>query len=64
MILTNLKASIDGSLESTGCPATVSIGVVTFNHLPESVDDLLRHADRTMYALKASGKNAIAFKSA
>lgn len=42
-----------------GWPVTISVGVVTFDHAPDSVDDLLRAADEAMYTAKRSGKNAL-----
>jgi diguanylate cyclase (GGDEF)-like protein len=38
--------------------ATFSMGGVTFEALPPSVDVMLREADRRMYEVKRSGKNA------
>jgi len=49
-------------LEETGragWPVTVSVGVVTFDAPPDSVDDLLRAADDCMYSAKRGGKNAL-----
>lgn len=42
-----------------GWPVTISVGVVTFDHAPDSVDDLLRAADDCMYSAKRGGKNAL-----
>ena len=42
-----------------GWPVTISVGVVTFDHAPDSVDDLLRAADDVMYSAKRGGKNAL-----
>lgn len=42
-----------------GWPVTISVGVVTFDHAPDSVDDLLRAADDVMYSAKRNGKNAL-----
>jgi diguanylate cyclase (GGDEF)-like protein len=44
-------------------PVTASIGVVTFITPPESVDELLKVADRAMYSAKAAGKNRIAIQT-
>jgi len=40
-------------------PVTFSIGMVTFLHLPATVDAMLKRADDLMYSVKASGKGAI-----
>jgi diguanylate cyclase (GGDEF)-like protein len=45
--------------KAAGWPVTVSVGVVTFDTPPASVDDLLRAADEVMYSAKRGGKNAI-----
>lgn len=42
-----------------GWPLTVSVGVVTFDAPPDSVDQLLRSADEVMYSAKRGGKNAV-----
>jgi len=46
-----------------GWPVTFSIGVVTWDTPPHSVDEMLRAADEQMYAVKRHGKNAIRHKS-
>ena len=43
------------------CHSTASIGVALFTDHSESVDDLLKRADLSMYQAKASGRNAIRF---
>jgi diguanylate cyclase (GGDEF)-like protein len=45
-----------------GWPVSFSIGVVSCRPPVCSVDDLILEADRTMYSVKQSGKNNIAFK--
>ena len=40
---------------------TTSIGVIVFNHLDGSQDDILRWADAAMYQVKAAGGNSIQF---
>ena len=42
-----------------GWPITFSIGLLTCNDLPHTVDDLLRKVDGLMYRVKKSGKNGI-----
>lgn len=36
-----------------------SIGVATWTHPPQTVDDILKHADALMYSVKSNGKNRI-----
>lgn len=40
-------------------PVTFSIGVATWTSAPQTVDEMLRHADMLMYSVKSSGKNRI-----
>jgi diguanylate cyclase (GGDEF)-like protein len=42
-----------------GWPVTYSVGVVTFDAPPASVDEMLREADELMYTAKRLGKNAV-----
>ena len=45
-----------------GRQVTISVGVVTYNQAPESVEEMIRLADDAMYAVKASGKNGILYR--
>lgn len=45
-----------------GWPVTFSIGVVTWDTPPHSVDEMIRAADDQMYAAKRYGKNTIRHK--
>ena len=54
-----LRASLIGAMEKHGWPVTFSIGVATFNTMPESLDQLIEKADALMYLVKQAGKNAI-----
>lgn len=38
---------------------TFSIGVLTFEKLPESVDEMVSLADELMYSAKQKGKNTL-----
>ena len=40
---------------------SASLGVVLFNDEQHTVDELMQHADLTMYSSKAAGKNALSF---
>jgi len=39
--------------------ATISAGIAVFPHHGQTDDDLLRAADRAMYAAKAAGRNCV-----
>lgn len=43
-------------------PVTFSMGVVTFETLPESVEEIIKEADAQMYLAKKMGKNRIQYK--
>jgi diguanylate cyclase (GGDEF)-like protein len=43
-------------------PVTFSIGVVTFESVPDSADEMIRLADELMYSVKQSGKDRIEFQ--
>lgn len=42
-------------------PITISIGVLTCERPPASIDAMLRTADQLMYQVKAQGKNAVVY---
>lgn len=49
------------SMQKHGWPVTVSVGVVTCNNAPSSVDELIKMADNLMYSAKNDGKNMIKY---
>ena len=44
-------------------PITLSVGVLTCEQPPHSVEAMLRAADKLMYEVKLAGKNAILYES-
>jgi diguanylate cyclase (GGDEF)-like protein len=40
-------------------PVTFSIGIATFTRMPPSIEDMIRQADKLMYAVKNTSKGAI-----
>ena len=40
-------------------PVTFSIGIATFTRMPQSIEDMIRQADKLMYAVKNTSKGAI-----
>lgn len=40
---------------------TLSIGVVTYNKLAYSVNEIVKGADESMYSVKKNGKNAVKY---
>ena len=57
--LDRLRASIESSMRSERCHVTVSIGAVAFEHVPNSLEEVIGAADDAMYAVKHSGKNRV-----
>ena len=49
-------------VQRNGWPVTFSMGVVTFERMPASVDEMLNIADAQMYSAKQNGKNRTWFK--
>jgi len=58
-IAAKLQQQLVLDMQKGGWPVTVSFGVATFMAPPESIDDLMKQADRLMYSAKQKGKNRI-----
>jgi diguanylate cyclase (GGDEF)-like protein/PAS domain S-box-containing protein len=58
-VLTSLQ--VPYTVADHTCRATASIGVALFTDKRESIDDLLKRADMSMYQAKASGRNTLRF---
>ena len=57
VVLGKIERSVAEKMKAMESPVTLSIGVVTFLSVPESVDELLHKADGLMYQAKALGKS-------
>lgn len=57
--ITKLQEKLAAAMGSRGWPVTFSIGMVTYNVPPESVDDMLKKADDLMYSVKSGNKNGL-----
>lgn len=53
--LEQLRSALNAAMEQHKWPVTVSIGVVTFQPPPDSVQQMINAADRAMYAAKQTG---------
>lgn len=62
VVLTKLRGEVETSMREYAWDADVSAGTVTFESAPDSVDDVLRIADRAMYDAKAAGKGRTEFR--
>jgi diguanylate cyclase (GGDEF)-like protein len=52
-----MRAALVRPLGGHGITLTLSVGLVTYAGSLPSVEEMLRHADRLMYAAKSAGKN-------
>ena len=58
-----IQAQIQTGMEANRWHVTASIGVVTFEQPPSSVDEILRLSDMVMYKAKHKGKNCIMYET-
>lgn len=61
--LKKMEQRLREDVSVNGTAVTFSIGVLTFNELPESVEQMVHAADAVMYAVKEKGKDHIRFES-
>lgn len=62
-----LRAAVAGSSHAVGgttLTTTVSIGVASFSEVDSEFADILRRADRALYAAKAAGRNCVVHEAA
>ena len=58
-VLQRIHRSVDAELARRDVPITLSIGAITCDALPLSVEALIQRADEMMYAVKRAGKNGV-----
>ena len=58
-VINRIHASLVDEMLRNGWMVTFSVGVQTFQEVPKTVDEMLKMADRAMYAVKADGKNGV-----
>ncbi len=61
-ILPRLRWHLDTEMEHQQWPVTFSMGALTCNSTPISVDDMINQADQLMYEVKHTGKDSIAYR--
>ncbi len=59
LFVAKLRGSLEAEVARRSWPVSFSIGVATFQTLPETVDEALRVADALMYRVKHSGKRGV-----
>ena len=58
-LISRLQLALVEAMREHGWPVTFSIGAVTFDVPPSTVDELIGAADKLMYVAKADGKNRV-----
>jgi diguanylate cyclase (GGDEF)-like protein len=62
VVFSKLQEQIIDAFDRNRWPVTLSIGAVTYNKPPDTIDDMLRKTDKLMYSAKNSGKNKIIYE--
>ncbi|HYN86864.1 MAG TPA: GGDEF domain-containing protein [Pyrinomonadaceae bacterium] len=62
VVIRRVRRQLTEAARAEGWPVTFSLGVVTWDVPPASLDEMLRAADGLMYAAKRNGKNRILHK--
>jgi len=63
VVISNIQRALLKEMGENGWAVTFSIGALTLTAPQISVDEMLRHADQLMYAVKNGGKNNIQYAS-
>jgi diguanylate cyclase (GGDEF)-like protein len=59
MVVEMLQQRLLHEMKEHSWPVTFSIGIATFLRMPASIEDMIRQADKPMYAVKNTSKGAI-----
>jgi diguanylate cyclase (GGDEF)-like protein len=59
MVVEMLQQRLLHEMQEHSWPVTFSIGIATFLSMPNSIEDMIRQADKLMYAVKNTSKGAI-----
>jgi diguanylate cyclase (GGDEF)-like protein len=57
-----IRLRLTSEIKARGFPVTFSIGAVTFDAAPESVDEAIKMTDDVMYSAKRAGKDRVEYK--
>ncbi|NKE69952.1 diguanylate cyclase [Candidatus Manganitrophus noduliformans] len=61
-VIEKIRRELLKLMQENNWPVTFSIGVITFLLLPDKVEEIIKRADRLMYSVKKSGKNAVKYE--
>lgn len=64
IVLQKLHAILDGAMRQMNWPVTFSLGAVSFQFPPASVEEMISQADQAMYAAKTSGRDCVVVREA
>jgi len=63
IIINRIHSSLVDEMLRNGWMVTFSVGVVTFDEVPRTVDDMVKMADSAMYCVKADKKNGVNYSN-
>ena len=61
IVLSSIQISMLEKMQDNRWPVTFSIGVITCQVAPSTIDEIVKIADELMYQVKGEGKNAVKF---
>jgi diguanylate cyclase (GGDEF)-like protein len=61
-VIDRIHSSLVNEMLRNGWMVTFSIGVVTYNEVPKTVDDMVKMADSAMYSVKTASKNGVHYR--
>jgi diguanylate cyclase (GGDEF)-like protein len=59
-VVARIRKMLEEILKEGHWPSTLSVGLVTFAGIPDSIDEMIRTADDMMYRAKKGGKDSVA----
>jgi diguanylate cyclase (GGDEF)-like protein len=62
MVIAKIHSSLVNEMLRNGWMITFSVGVVTYNKAPKTVDDMVKMADNAMYSVKNTTKNGVCYR--
>jgi len=60
IVVDKVQKQLLEAMQQKNWPVTFSIGLISFQTPPESIDEMVRGADKVMYSVKLKGKNSVA----
>jgi diguanylate cyclase (GGDEF)-like protein/PAS domain S-box-containing protein len=60
VVVEKVQKQLTEAMHQRRWPVTFSIGLISFQIPPDSIEEMVRDADRVMYSVKLKGKNSVA----